>query len=257
MSVAGDDTTGISWIVFPTEDDAVTRYSQLMTSSATPVAVGEATPITLQQMGAGYALCAGVQGQVLVIGAYTVDEGGLPETAQERACQLMAAGKTHVQTLFDSVDAATPVASDAQSIFDALATTDFPATSLPPQFTNPVIFSNANVDDVFGLIGQISVNVNGSDLVGISYLVYPTVDIANQWMQANAISIGQDHGPLGGEDGDTWNSYLVTNDAGVSCIAQAENVIVSGIADFSVENPATAACSLALAGLAHLRDLTR
>jgi len=249
MSTAGDDTTGISWIVFPDPSAAEARFSQFVSASGTPTADG-GTPTTLQQAGDGYALCAGVEGPVLVIGAYTVDEGGLPETAQERACQLMTAGEEHVRQLSvapAATPAASPVANEAQATLDALATTDFPVNMLPPQFTDPLVTPSLDVEDVYGLLGQVSVTVNGSDIIGISYLVYPDVDSANNWMQANSLSTGQPNGPIGGEDGQSWESYLNTFGNYTTCAAQDENVIVIGIADARTGDASSAACSLALA----------
>jgi hypothetical protein len=261
MSTAGDDTTGISWIVFPDQTAAEARFAQFASAMGTPTADG-ATPSSLQQVADGYALCAAVEGQVLVIGAYTVDEGGTTETAQERACQLMAAGQAHLGELFtESVatpaasPAVSPVASDAQRLLDALANTPFPTGMLPPAFTDPVVTPTLNVDDLFGVLGQVSVTVNSSDIVGISYLVYPSVDEANSWMQANALATGVPNGPLGGEDGRTWESYLNTFGNNTTCAAQDVNVIVIGIADARSGDAKAAACSLALAGLAHLQEL--
>lgn len=253
LNVAGDDTTGMSWIVYADEATAQSNYSGFATALGTPVA-DAATPAALTQVADGYALCLGIQGQVIVIGAYTVDEGGTNETAQERACELMAVGQQRVRDLTTSLEA-TPIASMAERVMMAFQNLDFSTTGLPAQFTDPVTTITTDVDDAFGVVAQISVNVNGSDTTGISYLVYPSLQHASQWMDANAISIGQANGPIGGEDGNTWESYIVTNSAAVTCIAQADNVIVIGIADFQTENPPAAACSLTLAGLAQLQSI--
>ena len=263
INLDGSDTTGISFIVYPTIEIAQTQYGGIANSLGTPT--DDVLPDQITAIADTYAICGALANNVLVLGASTIDASGDIVAATTDACALVQAGENHLQQLATSAAtpaAATPVPatpkveSGAGGLFNALANADFPGGNLPPAFTNPVVQSDDQTDDAFGLVGKIFVQMNGDDLTGISYLVYPNKKAAQAWLEANAISIGTDFGPIGGEDGNSWESYLVTSSTYVQCIAVSGSVAVIGVVPADTQSSASAACSLTLAGLGHLQDVT-
>jgi len=89
----------------------------------------------------------------------------------------------------------------------------------------------------------------------ISFLVYPDAEKAERWLADNAVAIGTDHGPLGGEDGMSYPSYVVTQGGSVSCIAVNGPVAVLGVMTSDAGNPVDLACALTLAGLAWVNTI--
>ena len=74
ISLDGDQTTGIGYIVFPLADRATAYVSAIGASMGTPVAAG--TPVTEFRAALdGYAVCVGVRDAVVIIGARTMADG--------------------------------------------------------------------------------------------------------------------------------------------------------------------------------------
>ncbi|HRA46844.1 MAG TPA: hypothetical protein PK819_02110 [Thermomicrobiales bacterium] len=242
VQVDGSNVLGVSFIVYPTIAIAKTRYAALVTGIGTPTTVDD-LPDSISLTTPEAAICARLADNVLVIGA---------GATEDEACLFAAAGVTHLAV---TAPAATPVVTVAQSLLTALQTTEFPTTGLPPGFTDPLITVTTQVDDQFGSLGSIFVSVNGVMTTGIAMIVYPDPETAAHWLQQNGELVGTDHGPIGGEDGVTAESWVVTSGSYVTCLTTVDRIAIAGVVPVETENAVDAACSLALAGLGHARTL--
>jgi len=176
ISLDGDQTTGIGYIVFPQADRAAAYVSAIGASMGTPVASG--TPVTEFRAALDrYAVCVGVSDVVVIIGARTMADGTSGPDAVIDACALRDAGLTWLGT--DAAPVATPAAViDTTVLYNALSSSAMPLERLPPGTTSVSYSLHSNVDDAYGLVGSVFATVSGQEGTGISFLVYPDPETA-------------------------------------------------------------------------------